>query len=88
MSTSLNANREKIRQAEELERKAVALRGSMSVAPSVAPGKRKSDADDASQHNAPVDHGIHALDVFLSASKRKVELAEYIEILPLCRRND
>ena len=51
----------------------------MSVAPSAAPGKRKSDADDASQHDAPVDHGIHALDVFLSAIKRKVELAEYID---------
>jgi hypothetical protein len=79
VSSSLNANREKIRQAEELERKAAALRGSMSVAPSVAPGKRKPDADDASQHDAPVDNGMHALDVFLSAIKRKVELAEYID---------
>jgi hypothetical protein len=78
-SESMSAKRDKIRRAEELERQAADLRGSMSVASHASPGKRKSEEEDGSLHHPLSDQGTHALDIFLNATKRKVECAEYID---------
>ena len=75
-SASMTAKRDKIRQAEELERQAADLRDSLSVASHASPGKRKSEEEDESHHD---DQGTHALDIFLTTTKRKVECAEYID---------
>ena len=81
VSNELNAKREKIRQAEDFERKAAELRGSISGGSRVPPNKRKAEEDEqsASSRSEREDKGTHALDLFLTATKRKVELAEYID---------
>ena len=81
VSNELNAKREKIRQAEDFERKAAELRGSISGGSRVPPNKRKAEEDEqsASSRSEREDKGTHALNLFLTATKRKVELAEYID---------
>ena len=85
VTTSYKAKKEKLRLAEDYERKASELRGSMSVISRAAPSKRKPEDsdDDDSQQQSQKDTGIHALDVFLKATRRKVELAEYIDFAAL-----
>ena len=77
MTTVVKDKKETIRQAEDLERKAAELRDSVSVSSHGSPSKRKHkpDADDADLDN----QGTHALLLFLSATKRKVELGDYID---------
>ena len=81
VTNELNAKREKVRQAEDFERKAAELRDSISVGSRVPPTKRKAVEDDqsASSRSEREDKGTHALDLFLTATRRKVELAEYID---------
>ena len=70
--------KDKLRQAKEFERKAAELRDSISVSSHSSPSKRKPDQEDDDEPSHP-DKGMHALDVFLSATRRKVELADYID---------
>ena len=77
MTASVKDKKEKIRQAEEFERKAADLRDSVSVSSHGSPSKRKHKPDGADVDLD--DQGTHALVLFLSATKRKVELAEYID---------
>ena len=77
VTTELKDKKAKLRQADDFERKAAELRDSVSVAPHGSPGKRKPALDDT-DHSNP-DQGMHALDNFLSATRRKVELSEYID---------
>lgn len=77
MTTAANDKKDKIRQAEDFERKAADLRDAVSVSTGGSPSKRKHKPEGGDVDSA--DQGMHALDLFLSATKRKVELSEYID---------
>ena len=83
VTTELNAKREKIRQAEEIENKAAKLRDSISVASRSSHAKRKTDDASTSSYSDKEDKGAHALDLFLKTIRKKVECAEQLGCLVL-----
>jgi hypothetical protein len=77
--SAIAKRKELLREADEFERKALDIRGALSVSSSGSFASKRKTPSSSSTGNAEPTQGIHALDNFMLAIRRKIDDADYID---------